>query len=213
MPCRIGVAVRAAADNRRMLRMAKNSLFAILLRSPWWASAAIAVALWLLGAAVLSDPFRAMAILSGVPFAVIGAIAARRQWHEPSQARVAETREALARMSWPTFAALLEQGFRRDGYTVSRSKSAAIDFDLTRNGRRTLVCARRWKSARIGLEALRALQTERDATDVADALYVGLGDLTDTALPFAREHGIAVWHAGELARSLRRLPVGDAPKR
>jgi len=193
--------------------MAKNSLFAILLRSPWWISAAIASALALLGLAVLSDPFRVLAILSGVPFAVIGAVAARRQWHLPSTARVSETREALARMPWPAFADLLEQSFRRDGYTVSRSQAAAIDFELNRDGRRMLVCARRWKSARTGLEALRALQTECDGTDRPDGLYIGLGALTDTALPFAREHGIAVWNADDLARAFRGLPLGHASKR
>jgi len=195
------------------LRMAKNSLFAILLRSPWWISAAIASALALLGLAVLSDPFRALAILSGVPFAVIGAVAARRQWHLPGPTRVSETREALAKMPWPAFADLLEQSFRRDGYSVSRSKAAAIDFELSRNGRRMLVCARRWKSARTGLEALRALHNERDATDRPDGLYIGLGALTDTALPFARENGIAVWDAGDLARAFRGLPLADASKR
>jgi len=188
-------------------------LFAILLRSPWWISAAIASALALLGLAVLSDPFRVLAILSGVPFAVIGAVAARRQWHLPSTARVSETREALARMPWPAFADLLEQSFRRDGYTVSRSQAAAIDFELNRDGRRMLVCARRWKSARTGLEALRALQTECDGTDRPDGLYIGLGALTDTALPFAREHGIAVWNADDLARAFRGLPLGHASKR
>ena len=194
-------------------RMAKNSLFAVLLRSPWWISAAIAAALVLLGLAVLSDPFRIMAILSGVPFAVIGAVAARRQWHVPNTARVSETRDALAGMPWPAFAELLEQTFRRDGYTVSRSKAAAIDFELSRSGRQTLVCARRWKSARTGLEALRALQAARDALDQPDGLYIGLGPLTDTALPFAAKHGIAVWGAADLARVLRGVSLGDASKR
>jgi len=195
-------------------RMAQNSLFAILLRSPWWISAAIALALALLGLAVLSDPFRILAVVSGVPFAVIGAVAARRQWHLPSTARVSETRDALARMPWSGFGDLLEQSFRRDGYTVSRGKAgAAVDFELNRNGRRMLVCARRWKSARTGLDALRALQAERDAADQPDGLYVGLGALTDTALSFAREHGIAVWDAGELARALRGLPLGNASRR
>jgi len=192
-----------------MVRMAKNSLFAILLRSPWWISEVIASALVLLGLAVLSDPFRIMAILAGVPFALIGAVAARRQWHLPSPARISETHEALARMPWPASGDLLEQSFRRDGYTVSRSQAGAIDFDLSRNGRRMLVSARRWKSARTGLEALRALQAARDATDSSDALYIGLGALTDTALPYAREHGIAVWNATDLARALRGVPLGD----
>ena len=194
-------------------RMAQNSLFAILLRSPWWISAAIALALALFGLAVLSDPFRILAIVSGVPFALIGAVAARRQWHLPSAARVSETRDALARMPWSAFGDLLEQSFRRDGYTVSKSKAGAVDFELNRNGRRMLVCARRWKSARTGLEALRALQAERDAADQPDGLYIGLGALTDTALPFAKEHGIAVWDAGELARALRGLPLGNASRR
>ena len=40
---------------------------------------------------------------------------------------------------------------------VQRGSGAVVDFELVRQGRRTLVSARRWKSARIGLEALRAL--------------------------------------------------------
>ena len=76
-----------------------------------------------------------------------------------------------------------------------------------------MVCARRWKSARTGLEALRALQAARDATDPADALYIGLGTLTDTAVPFAAEHGIAVWSAAELAQALRGLPLENVSKR
>ena len=194
-------------------QMAKNSLFAMLLRSPWWVSVAIALAVGWLGFAALPDRFRAVGALSGLPFAVIGAMAARRQWHLPSAARVAETHAALAGMPWPAFAGLLEQSFRRDGYTVEAGKTAAFDFDLERKGRRMLVCARRWKSARTGLEALRTLQAARDATDAPDALYIGLGPLTDTARPFAAEHRIAVWHAPELAQTLRGLSLGTAKAR
>ena len=79
---------------------------------------------------------------------------------------------------------------------------------LERKGRRLLVCARRWKSARTGLEALRALQAAREATDAADALYIGLASLTETARLFASEHRIAIWHASELAHALRGLPKG-----
>jgi restriction system protein len=193
--------------------MAKNSLFAVLLRSPWWISAPIALLLTLLALALLPDQLRAFGALSGLPFVVIGAMAARRQWHLPGAARIAQTQEALATMAWPAFAGLLEQSFRRDGYTVQRSKAASVDFELERKGRRMLVCARRWKSARTGLEALRALQTARDATDTPDALYIGLGLLTYTARPFAGEHRIAVWHISELALALRGLPLGNVTSR
>jgi restriction system protein len=188
-------------------KMAKNSLFAILLRSPWWISAAVAVVLGLLGMALLPEQFRVAGALSGLPFAVIAVMAARRQWHLPSAARVAETQQALAAMAWPAFATLLEQAFRRDGYTVQRSTTAGVDFELERQGRRMLVCARRWKSARTGLEPLRALQAAREAAEAPDALYIGLGPVSDNAQPYAAEHRIAVWQAAELAQALRGLPL------
>ncbi|MBE0550178.1 MAG: restriction endonuclease [Rubrivivax sp.] len=190
--------------------MAKNSLFATLLRSPWWVSGVIALVLGLLGVALLPERFRIAGALSGLPFAVIAVVAARRQWHLPSAARIAETQQALATMTWPAFAALLEQAFRRDGYTVQRGKTAGVDFELERQGRRMLVSARRWKSARTGLEALRALQAVREAADAPDALYVGLGEISANAQPFAAEHRIAIWQAAELAQALRGLPLGHA---
>lgn len=191
------------------LKMAQNSLFAILLRSPWWISAGIAAVLGLLAAALLPAGFRVIGALSGLPFGVIAAIAARRQWQLPSAARVAETQQALATMPWPAFAALLEQAFQRDGYTVQRGQTAAVDFELGRQGRRMLVSARRWKSARTGQDVLRTLQAARVAAGAPDALYIGLGELTDNARPFAAQHRIAVWQAPELARTLRGLALGN----
>lgn len=195
------------------LKMAPNSLFAILLRSPWWISAAIALVIGLVAAALLPEGFRAIGALSGLPFGVIGALAARRQWRMPSARRVVETQQALATMSWPAFAALLEQAFQRDGYTVQRGQTAAFDFELGRQGRRMLVSARRWKSARTGQDTLRALQTARAAAEAPDALYIGLGELTDSARPFAARHGIAIWQGPELAQALRGLPLGNTPRR
>ena len=191
--------------------MNKNSLFAVLLRSPWWISIALATALALVAAALLPADYRIAGALGATPFAVIGVMAAVRQWHLPSAARRAQTVEAVSTMSWPKFSALVEHAFRRDGYTVQRnSRGDAYDFELERKGRTMLVAARRWKSARTGLETLRALQSARDAKDAADALLIGLGELTDTARPFAAEHGIAVWQAAELAQALRGLPLAAA---
>ena len=189
------------------LRMAKNSLFAILLRSPWWTSVLIAATLGLLSFALLPAEFRVVGAISGLPFVVIAFLAARRQWRLPSATRVAETHSALSALAWPRFAELLQQSFRRDGFSVVPGDTAAVDFALERRGRRMLVCARRWKSARIGMEAVRALHTAREAADAPDALYIGLGSLTDTARSYAAEHRVAVWQSAELAQALRGLPL------
>ncbi|MBL8349050.1 MAG: restriction endonuclease [Burkholderiaceae bacterium] len=195
---------------------ARNSLFGMLLRARWWVSALVALALGLVAAALLPESLRVAGALSGLPFGVIAVVAAYRQRHLPGAARIEETRRAVAAMGWPAFSALLEQAFQRDGYAVRRGRTEAVDFELERQGRRMLVCARRWKSARTGLDALRPLQAAREAgavTGATDALYVGLGPLSDSAQSYAGEHGIAVWQAAELARALRGLPLGPAAER
>lgn len=194
-------------------QMAKGSLFAVLLRSPWWASMAVAAAIALAAAALLPPDFKVVGAVSALPFVVIGVLAGYRQWRMPSAARVAQTVSAVGRMSWGEFAPLLERAFQRDGYTVRAGRAAPVDFELERQGRRLLVSARRWKSARTGLEALRALQAAREADDGADALYVGLGELTETARPYAAAHGIAVWQSAELAQALRGLPLAPTTAR
>lgn len=199
------------------LQMRPNSLFAILLRSPWWISVAIGGGIGLVGMALVPESWRIAAALSGFPFLVVGGIAAWRQSKLPSAARIDQTQQAVAAMAWPAFAALLEQAFVRDGHTVQRgSAKDEVDFTLERRGRRMLVSARRWKSARTGLEALRALQAAREASNddmPNDALLIGLGELTDTARPFAAEHRIAIWQAPELAQALNGLPLAPPKTR
>ncbi len=190
--------------------MAKNSLFAILLRSPWWISVVLALVLGVAGYGLLPEPYRAAGALSGAPFLVIAAMALRKQWHVPSAASVAATEQALSAMPWPAFAELLEQAFQRDGYTVQRGTSVAVDFELQRQGRLTVVSARRWKSARTGLEALRALQAARDSAEAQYALYIGLGAISDNARPYAAQHGITLWQSAELCGALRNLPMPAA---
>lgn len=190
--------------------MAKNSLFAVLLRSPWWVSLALGAALALVAAAFVPDPYRPIGVLSALPFIVIAGIAAWRQARLPSAARVLATQQAVNALAWADFAKLLEQAFARDGYTVQTGTRDAVDFEIERQGRRMLVCARRWKSARTGLEVLRALQAAREDIGVPDALYIGLGELTDTARPFAAQHRIAIWRVEELALALRGIGLPKA---
>lgn len=184
---------------------APNSIFAILLRSPWWYALVVALLMALGLAAVMPDGWRTLGALTSFPFVVIAAIAFWRQRHRPGPAEVEAARAALAAMSWPEFATLLEQAFVRDGNRVQRLQEEACDFEVERQGRRMVVSARRWKSARTGMESLRALQAVREQRGAPDALCIALGELTEQAAPYAREQRIAVWQADELAQGLRGL--------
>lgn len=192
--------------------MAKNSLFAILLRSPWWMSAALAVAVGMVAWLLLPQAYRGAGLFAGFPFAVIAVMSAWRLRHAPSAARVEQTVQAITAMAWPEFAGLLEQAFQRDGHAVQR-RSGVADFELERKGRKMLVSARRWKAARTGLEPLRELQAARERAEAPDALCICLGDLSENAQSYAAEHRIAVWQAAELAQALRGLQPKAAPPR
>ncbi len=189
------------------LQMAKNSLFAILLRSPAWISFAIALGLGGVAAALLPAAYRAIGAAGALPFVVIGGMAAWRQWRQPGAADIQRIRDAVASMAWPAFADLLTEAFARDGHAVTRVDGRAWDFELERGGRRLRVAARRWKSAQIGLDTLRALQGAREADDVADARVIGLGTLSDTARAFAADKGIEVWQAADIADAVHGLTL------
>ncbi len=57
-------------------KMAEKSLFATLLRSPWWVSLAIAAVLALLAMSLLPPDYKVVGATSGFPFLVIAVIAA-----------------------------------------------------------------------------------------------------------------------------------------
>ncbi len=186
-------------------QMAPNSLFAVLLRSPWWISLSIGIALGGVAVALLPQAYGVAGALSGFPFIVIAAMAAWRGRGKPSPALIEHSAKAVAAMSWPVFANTLEAAFKRDGFTVQRAEGRAYDFDIERAGRRMVVAARRWKSAHTGLEPLRALQAAREASEAPDALVIALGELTEPARQLAAGERIAVWRAPELAQKLRGL--------
>lgn len=187
--------------------MAEKSLFAVLLRSPWWVSLAIGAGIGLVMAAALPQDFRVAGAVSGFPFFVIGAMAAYRQRGLPSAAQVAQIQQTVSAMAWPAFSSALEAAFQREGYQVQRGAAPGVDFVLQRQGRTTLVSARRWKAARTGLEPLRELQAARQAAEAQEALCIALGEFTDNTRSFVREHRLTLWQAAELAKALRGIPL------
>lgn len=186
-------------------QMARNSLFAILLRSPWWISVAAAAGIFAAARLALPEIY---AFFVALPFAVIGAYALWQQRHAPSAARVAGALQALRAMSWDEFSAAIEDAFHRDGYIVSRIGGAEADFELTKAGRVSLVWAKRWKVARTGIEPLRELYAAGRLRGAHECIYVAAGEITDNARVFAAGKNISLVHDAELAKLLPRAGRG-----
>lgn len=189
---------------------ARNSLFAILLRSRWWISFVVAGAVVAGARALLPSDWFVVGAVGALPFAVIGCIAAWRQWRAPDPKRVEEALQALRAMPWSAFSGAIEQAFRRDGHAVAViTGEAAADYELTRNGQVSLVACKRWKAARVGIEPLRELRAAQQRRKADACIYVTTGELTETARSFAEGNGVHLLQGAELAAL---LPV-SAPAR
>ncbi len=183
------------------LAVAKDSLFAVLLRSPWWISMIVAGAIFAAARLVVPDLY---AFFCALPVMVIGVVSGWRQLRTPSDTRVAATIEAARAMSWDDFSEALAAALRRDGYTVKRLDGAAADFEIAKAGHASLVGCKRWKAARTGVEPLRELHAAARAGEARECLYVAAGEVTDSARAFAAQRNIRLIGSAELAKLLPR---------
>ena len=180
-------------------KLPENSLFAILLRQSWWVSALAALATF--GLVQNFMPW-GYALFATTPFTVISLMVAWKQIRVPGGARLEKALEKIRAMSWEDFAQALETGYRAEGYAVQRVDGAA-DFELEKAGRVTLVCARRWKAARTGMEPLKELAAAGEKRSAGECRYAVAGELTEQARAYATKQGVKLVEGAELAGLVR----------
>lgn len=180
------------------LKMAENSLFAILMRSPWWLSLAIAGGIAIFAAAALPSAWTIYGMFFALPFVVIGAMTAVRQLRAPSAARVTKTMDTIRAMSWEDFATAVDAALRAEGFEVTRVARGETDFEARKASRTTLVGCKRFKVARTGIKPLQDLHAAVNAREADDAIYVAAGEVTDQARQFASQHRIRLVQGAEL---------------
>ncbi len=172
-------------------KMSEKSLFAVLLRSPWWISFLLVAVIALLAGALLPKEYAGVGMLGGFPFFVIGCMAMWRQRNLPSAAEVEKGMSMLSSIGWRDFSALLETAFTRQGYTVKHLNGAA-DMQLEKRGVLTVVSAKRWKAAALGVESLRELVAVRDALDARNCVCITLGQVSAKANEYAEQNRITL---------------------
>lgn len=180
-------------------KMSPNSLYAVLLRSPWWASLLVVLVIVLLTGALLPAEYRPFGILGALPFLGIGLYRAWQQSKAPNPTRVAQALERAGGMSWRDFSALLQQVYKHQGYDVALLPGPAADLKLTFSGRITLVSCKRWKAAAHGIEPLRELVAVKESLDADLCTYISLGAVSEQAQRFAKEQGITLVSGQALA--------------
>lgn len=192
-------------ESSMKLKMAKNSLFALLLRSPWWYSVLVALGMAIASRALLPEPYVVVGIMGTFPFLVIAAMSAWRHWKLPDPARVSAALERASNMAWVDFSTTLKGAFVAQGFTVTDFKGPAADLQLVKDGTVTLVSCKRWKAANHGVEALRALQGAQQASGAQHVRYISLTSVTDNARRYAQENGIDLMASAELGPLLAQV--------
>ena len=192
-------------------KMSEKSLFAVLLRSPWWISFALAVAVGVACYNLFPARFAVVGALSGLPFAVIGVIAAIKQWGAPNPARIGDSLTALAALSARDFASALEAAYVKDGYTVKRLSDNGANLSVTKAGRVLLINSKRWKAATHGIEPLREMGALMEALEANQGVYIAVNALSDAARTFASKNSIRVMQGTELALLIKPIAATGKP--
>jgi restriction system protein len=179
------------------LELHKNSLFAILLRSPWWVSAIAALLVFGLVRLFMAVGF---ALFAASPFIIIGTWTAWKEIRRPGKRRTSAALAQARELPWDGFCASLEEAFRRGGYTARRS--AVADLELVQQGRVTLVACRRWKAGRTGVEPLREFDAATREQGAFGRIYIAAGEVSGQARAFAKDKGIRLMEEQELGELL-----------
>jgi restriction system protein len=182
--------------------MAKDTLFSILSRAPWWMSIVIAAALFAAIRLFLPD---IAAFFAALPFLVIAVYAGWRQLRAPSATDANDMLARLRTMSWEGFAIVISAAFRYDGYSVTAIADGAADFELRKNGRVSIVSCKRWKVAQTGIGPLRELHAAKQAHDAQECIYVTAGDVTANASAFAAEKAMSLLSGAALGELVARF--------
>jgi len=183
-------------------QMAENSLFALLLRAPWYTSVGLSLAAIGLSFALLPGPYIVFGLAASLPFIVIAAIVLWKLAQKPRASVVAAIDERSRQMNAREFGAELTRVFQLNGHTVEPGKKPPVDLIVTKGWRVSLVNYKKWKAAHLGIEQLRSLYELKDDHEANGVKVVTLGQVSEQAGKYARQHNIEIVGAERLAEMM-----------
>lgn len=180
------------------LKMRENSLFAVLLRSPWWYSFLIASGV-VMGAFALLRPSHAIySIAIGGPFLGIALYRAFVQLRSPGERDFARVETAVRGMNTREFVDVLSRAYADAGYDVAPFKGKAAELQIEQTGRVTLVSCKRVKAASNGVQPLQELASVGERVEAAHLTFITFGEVSADAREFARDNDITIVGLDEL---------------
>jgi len=180
----------------------KESNAELLLKLPWWISAAMGVLAfaalrWGVPAWAGNDNLRQIVAkgivpLAPLPLLFLGIFAAGSYWFGCHRRRLVDGQtslESIRNTPWKQFEFLVAEAYRRQGYQVEfslgRGADGGVDLTLRRDGRTSLVQCKQWKVYSVGAPVIREMFGLLTAEKADEAIIVTSGNFTRDAQDFA----------------------------
>jgi restriction system protein len=190
---------------------AKQSLFQILLRQPWWVTLIVAFLVFSITRLI----YPPVAPFTTFPFLVLCGVIAFKQFRGAAPMDAHERLSRVRAMDWEEFSALVANAYRKRGYAVHPATSRDYDFRLTKDARVALLQCRRWKVNQVGVGPLRELLKAVEREDASHGICIAAGDFSAPARaltasePLTLIGGVEIW---SLIGPLKSKPGSDPKK-
>lgn len=119
--------------------------------------------------------------------------------------------ESIRDMPWQDFELLVGEAFRRKGFDVRENggggADGGIDLVLTKNGKKSIVQCKRWKTFSIGVSLIRELYGVMTSERANDCIFVSSGNYTAEARLFAEDKPIWLIDGSELLEMVAEVQV------
>ena len=119
--------------------------------------------------------------------------------------------ETIRDMSWQDFELLVGEAFRRKGFEVKENggggADGGIDLVLTKNGKKSIVQCKRWKTFSIGVPLIRELYGVMTSERANDCIFLSSGNYTAEARLFAEDKPIWLIDGAELLEMVAGVQV------
>jgi restriction system protein len=214
-------------------RRQNESFGELLLKLPWWVSAALGVLIFIAmhwGIPVWAGNDNSQQILAkGIaplaPLALIifGMFAAGSFWFGSRRRRLIDKQtslESLRNTTWKDFEFLVAEAYRRQGYQVeyslSRGADGGVDLTLRKDGRISLVQCKRWKVHSVGAPVIREMFGLLTSERADEAIIITSGNFTREAQSFAKGKPIRLFDGPQLlalVQSVQIQPAANEPER
>lgn len=199
-----------------------SALWELFSVAPWWVCPIVALVLYAVLAYVIPSqiddrPFsegvanlsRQFALYIGISVLFLGLAAASRRWLGGRLLDQQTGADSIRNLSWQQFEELVAAAYRRQGYGVLETggggADGGIDLVMVRDGQKTLVQCKHWRSGRVGVNLVRELHglTHSKEHSGSRGIFVTFGRYTPDAVRFARENGIELVGHAELMAIVR----------